>query len=345
MHRLIKVQKLIAASPDLLLDEISFLGKVSAKSYPVKKLLPSEFLVKPPLPHVVVKQRGDSEKTDQHKMESSAENVVGRLSNQGHHQQSNYMPFANNPPASPAPNGYCFPPQPPPSGNHQQWLIPVMSPSEGLIYKPHPGMAHTGHYGGYYGHYMPTPMVMPQYHPGMGFPPPGNGYFPPYGMMPTIMNPYCSSQQQQQQQPNEQMNQFGHPGNLQNTQQQQQRSDNEPAPQQQQQPTKSYPRARKSRQGSTGSSPSGPQGISGSKSFRPFAAVDEDSNINNAPEQTMTTTTTTTRTTVTQTTRDGGGVTRVIKVVPHNAKLASENAARIFQSIQEERKRYDSSKP
>lgn len=338
LHRLIKVQKLIAASPDLLLDEISFLGKVSAKSYPVKKLLPSEFLVKPPLPHVVVKQRGDSEKTDQHKMESSAENVVGRLSNQGHHQQSNYMPFANNPPASPAPNGYCFPPQPPPSGNHQQWLIPVMSPSEGLIYKPHPGMAHTGHYGGYYGHYMPTPMVMPQYHPGMGFPPPGNGYFPPYGMMPTIMNPYCSSQQQQQQQPNEQMNQFGHPGNLQNTQQQQQRSDNEPAPQQQQQPTKSYPRARKSRQGSTGSSPSGPQGISGSKSFRPFAAVDEDSNINNAPEQTMTTTTTTTRTTVTQTTRDGGGVTRVIKVVPHNAKLASENAARIFQSIQEERK-------
>nr|CAA72719.1 nematode responsive protein [Arabidopsis thaliana] len=352
LHRLIKVQKLIAASPDLLLDEISFLGKVSAKSYPVKKLLPSEFLVKPPLPHVVVKQRGDSEKTDQHKMESSAENVVGRLSNQGHHQHPTTCLFQQT--------------------THRlhrlqmdiafllslllQEIISNGDPCNVSLgrtdIQPHPGMAHTGHYGGYYGHYMPTPMVMPQYHPGMGFPPPGNGYFPPYGMMPTIMNPYCSSQQQQQQQPNEQMNQFGHPGNLQNTQQQQQRSDNEPAPQQQQQPTKSYPRARKSRQGSTGSSPSGPQGISGSKSFGPFAAVDEDSNINNAPEQTMTTTTTTTRTTVTQTTRDGGGVTRVIKVVPHNAKvvphnakLASENAARIFQSIQEERKRYDSSKP
>lgn len=325
-----------------MLDEINFLGKVSSKSYPVKKLLPSEFLIKPPLPHVIVKQRGDSEKTNQHKMESSAENVVGRLSNQGQHQSSNYMPFANNPPASPAANEYCFPPQPPPPGN-QQWLIPVMSPSEGLIYKPHPGMGHTGHYGGYYGHYMPTPMVMPRYHPGMGFPPPGNGYFPPYGIMPTMMNPYCSGQQQQQQQPNEQMNQFGHPGDLQNTQQQNSVNEAVAQQQQQQQPTKSYPRARKSRQGSRGSSPSGPQGISGSKSFQPFSAVDEDSNINNAPEQMMTTTTTTTRTTVTQTTRDGGGVTRVIKVVPHNAKLASENAARIFRSIQEERKRYDSS--
>ncbi|XP_010429612.1 PREDICTED: protein EARLY FLOWERING 3 [Camelina sativa] len=353
LHRLIKVQKLIAASPDILLDEINFLGKVSAKSYPVKKLVASEFMVKPPLPHVVVKQRGDSEKTDQHKMESSAENVVGRLSNQGHHhQQSTYMPFPNNPPASPAANGYCFPPQPPPSGN-QQWLIPVMSPSEGLIYKPHPGM---GHPGGYYGHFMPQPMVMPQYHPGIGFPPhPSNGYFPPYGIMPTMMNPYCSGQQQQpneqhmnqfgypgnfQQQPNEHMNQFVHPGNLRNTQQQS--SVNEAAAQEQQQPTKSYPRARKSRQGSTGSSPSGREGIAVNKSFRPFSAVDDSNNINNEPEDMTTTTTTTTRTTVTQTTRDGG-VTRVIKVVPHNAKLASENAARIFRSIQEERKRYDPS--
>ncbi|KAL1224604.1 Protein EARLY FLOWERING 3 [Cardamine amara subsp. amara] len=342
LHRLIKVQRLIAASPDIVLDEINYLGKVSAKSYPENKLVPSEFIVTPPLPQVVVNKqyRMDSEKTDQHKMECSAENVVGRLSNQGHHnhQPSNYMPFPSNPPASPAVNGCCYPPQPHPSGN-QQWLIPVMSPSEGLIYKPHPGMGHTGHYGGYYGHFMPPPMVMPPFHPGMGFPPPGNGYFPPYGVMPTMMNPYGSGQQQQPQ-ANEQMNQFGYSGNLQNNTQQQS-SVNEAAPPQQP-PTKSYPRARKSRQGSTASSTSGREGISGSTSFRPFSAVDEDNNNNNAPDQMMTTTTTTTRTTVTQTTRDGG-VTRVIKVVPHNAKLASENAARIFRSIQEERKQhYDS---
>ncbi|XP_022714527.1 uncharacterized protein LOC111274157 [Durio zibethinus] len=33
--------------------------------------------------------------------------------------------------------------------------------------------------------------------------------------------------------------------------------------------------------------------------------------------------------------------TRVIKVVPHNPRLATESAARIFRSIQEERKQYD----
>ncbi|CAH8369543.1 unnamed protein product [Eruca vesicaria subsp. sativa] len=348
LHRLIKVQRLIAASPDVLLDDISYLGKVAAKSYPVKKLLPSGFIVKPPLPQI--KHRSsDSEKTDQHKMECSAENVVGKLPNQGHHQPSNYMPFATNQPtASPAVNGCYYPPQPPPpSGGNQQWLIPVMSPSEGLIYKPHPGPGHTGPVcGGYYGHFMPAPMVMgnfmgggppPPFHPGMGFTSHGNGYFPPYGIMPTMMNPYYSGQQQ----PNEQMNQFGHPGNFQdasalnNTQQQ---SSVNKAASQQQQPMKSYPRARKNRQGSTGSSsPSSPEGVSGKNSFRPFSAVNDD---NKAPEEMMTTTTTTT-TTVTQTTRDGAGVTRVIKVVPHNANLASENAARIFRSIQEERKQYD----
>nr|VDD58184.1 unnamed protein product [Brassica oleracea] len=339
LHRLIKVQRLIAASPDVLVDDMSYVGKVTAKSYPVKQLhLPSGFIVKPPLPQVIKhRNSSDSDKTDQHKMECSAENVVGKLPNQGqgqgqvhhHHQPSNYMmPFATN---QPSPNGCYYPPQPPPSGGNQQWLIPVMSPSEGLIYKPHPGPdpGHTGPVcGGYYGHFMPAPMFMgggggqpPPFHPGMGFPSHGNGYFPPYGGI--MMNPYYSGRQQQQQ-PNEQMN-----NNI-----QQQSSVNE-ATSQQQQPTKSYPRAKKSRQ----------EGISGKKkSFQPFSAVDDvhDDKINNAaqPTEEMMTTTTTTTTTVTQTTRDGAGVTRVIKVVPHNANLASENAARIFRSIQEERKHY-----
>ncbi|CAN7062897.1 unnamed protein product [Brassica oleracea var. botrytis] len=334
LHRLIKVQRLIAASPDVLVDDMSYVGKVTAKSYPVKELhLPSGFIVKPPLPQVIKhRSSSDSDKTDQHKMECSAENVVGRLPNQGqgqgHQQPSNYMmPFATNQPTA---NGCYYPPQPPPSVGNQQWLIPVMSPSEGLIYKPHPGPGpgpgpgHTGPVcGGYYGHFMPAPMFMgggggqpPPFHPGMGFPSHGNGYFPPYGGI--MMNPYYSGQQQ----PNEQMN-----NNI-----QQQSSVNEATSQQQQQPTKSYPRAKKSRQ----------EGISGKKkSFQPFSAVDDDK-INNAapPTEEMMTTTTTTTTTVTQTTRDGAGVTRVIKVVPHNAKLASENAARIFRSIQEERKHY-----
>ncbi|CAN8284317.1 unnamed protein product [Cochlearia groenlandica] len=417
LHRLIKVQKLIAASPDLLLDNITYLGKVSAKSYPSKKLLPSsEVISKPPLPHVFDKHNGDFEKANQHNMERSAENVVEKSSNQTHHHQqpSNYTPqppfISNSSPTSQTVNGCYFPP-PPPSGGNQQWLIPVMSPSEGLIYKPHPGMGHTGPAcGGYYGHYMPAPMVMgnfmgggsPQpFHPGVGFASHGNGYFPPYGMIPAMMNPYCSDQQQQQhnqQQYNQQMNQFQDTSGLNNQQQQQQQMNqfqdtsglnnqqqqqmnqfhktsglnnqqqqqmnqfqNTSAPNNQQESyvvneaatTKQPTKARKSRQGG---STSGTERSSGKNSFRPFslaaAAADDDDddgnnnrNKNGGEEEMTTTTTTTTKTTVTQTTRDGGGggVVRVIKVVPHNnAKLASENAARIFRSIQEERKHYDS---
>ncbi|VVB10607.1 unnamed protein product [Arabis nemorensis] len=298
LHRLIKVQRLIAASPDLLLDDVTYLEKASAKSSPQKKLLQSEFIVKP-LPRVA-KHRDDSEKTNNHhKMECSAENVFGRT----------HVSLVN-PPASPAASntsyrtptgvngggGWCFPPQPTP-GNHQ-WLIPVMSPSEGLIYKPYPGPGHTGSAcGGYYGHYNfpggPTCSLPNQaFHPGAGFPP----YFPPYGM------PNSSWQQP----PTEQtVNQFSHPGNRHNAAmntQQQQSSCNFPtnsntanraakAPQPHPAPIRSQPRTRGSE----------PQLVAKTTSV----------------------------------------ATRVIKVVPHNARLASENAARIFQSIQEERRHYE----
>ncbi|KAH0851854.1 LOW QUALITY PROTEIN: hypothetical protein HID58_094428, partial [Brassica napus] len=227
LHRLIKVQRLIASSSDVLLDEISYLGNV-----PVKKLLPSEFILKPPpLPQVTKHRSSDSEKTDQNKMESSAENSGSRQTKVSSITVQLHA-FCEHPPAA---NGCYYPPQhPPPSGGNQQWLIPVMSPSEGLIYKPHPGPGHTGSpvCGGYYGHFMPALMIMgsfmdggpPPFHPGVG-----NGYFPPYGMM----NPYAPSMKRSHKQP-----------------------------------TQSYPRARKSRQRSTGISPSG---ISGTNSFRPLS--------------------------------------------------------------------------
>ncbi|KFK29903.1 early flowering 3 [Arabis alpina] len=308
LHRLIKVQRLIAASPDLLLDDVTYLGRGSAKSSPLKKLLPSEYIVKPQ-PRVA-KHRDDSEKTsNHHKMECSAENAFGR---------THVSPV--NPPASPAASngsyktptgvnggggGWCFPPPQPIPGNNQ-WLIPVMSPSEGLIYKPYPGPGHTGPAcGGYYGHYnIPTGptygLPNPAFHPGVGFP----SYFPPYGMP----NPSW------QQPPTEQtVNQFSHPGNLHNpamnTQQQQQQSScnfppnsntanraaTTPQPHPHPPPIRSQPRIRESSNGSE-------------------------------PQRLAKTTTV---------------ATRVIRVVPHNARLASENAARIFQSIQEERKLYE----
>ncbi|PQM38380.1 protein EARLY FLOWERING 3 [Prunus yedoensis var. nudiflora] len=39
---------------------------------------------------------------------------------------------------------------------------------------------------------------------------------------------------------------------------------------------------------------------------------------------------------------DSGQPTRAIRVVPHNPRTATASAARIFQSIQEERKQHDS---
>ena len=69
-----QVQRLIAGSPHLLVDESAYLGKPSLKSSPAKKL-PWEFVVKP-LPNMV-KHKDDSERTS-HQLECSAENAVGK---------------------------------------------------------------------------------------------------------------------------------------------------------------------------------------------------------------------------------------------------------------------------
>lgn len=87
-------------------------------------------------------------------------------------------------------NPWYFPQ--PPGG--PQWLVPVMSPSEGLVYKPYTGPGVSGPVYGGYGPYGPIPMpgnypnpaygaLPPQ--PIVGFPgasPGGPMYFPTYGM-------------------------------------------------------------------------------------------------------------------------------------------------------------------
>ncbi|MCI23189.1 protein EARLY FLOWERING 3-like, partial [Trifolium medium] len=142
------VQQLIAGSPDLLFEDAAFLGK-SLPDGSTPKKLPIEYVVKARLQNL--KRKVDSEKIDQN-MECSAENAVGKTSissvKNGSHLSSS-MPFAGTPHQGnmAAENGmgpWCFN-----QSTGHQWLIPVMSPSEGLVYKPYPGPGFTGtNFGG-----------------------------------------------------------------------------------------------------------------------------------------------------------------------------------------------------
>nr|XP_011463349.1 PREDICTED: protein EARLY FLOWERING 3 [Fragaria vesca subsp. vesca] len=145
LHRLIKVQKLIAGSPDLFFKgkpliknpavEISVLNNVpieraqeptpsivKPKDYPQKPYSNTECgeestVGKFPLPFVY--------------NDASSRGLVIQKSNNGQYSRKTS-------PASEAtyskPASWCF--QPPP-GN--MWLVPVMSPSEGLTYRPYRG--------------------------------------------------------------------------------------------------------------------------------------------------------------------------------------------------------------
>ncbi|XP_027355026.1 protein EARLY FLOWERING 3-like isoform X2 [Abrus precatorius] len=347
LHRLIKVQQLIAGSPDILLEDGAFLGKSPPKGATPKKLT-LEYVVKPQQQNI--KHKDDSEKLN-HKMECSAENAVGKTSlssvKNGSHL-SNYTRFPGNAPqanvgaADSGMGPWCFHQSP-----GHQWLIPVMTPSEGLVYKPYPGPGFTGTVCGGCGPFGPTPLGgtfmnpaygVPASHQGIGAPPdtpPGShAYFPPYGM--PAMNAAMSESAV------EQVNQFsalgsqgqnGHlPGGEANLNTNNQSSCNLPL---QRNGAVSHVMKHKTSkefelQGSTASSPSEmAQGTNTGQSAEerdvlplfPMVPAEPES----APQSLET-----------------GQQTRVIKVVPHNRRSATASAARIFQSIQEERKQYDS---
>ncbi|KAE8669080.1 Detected protein of unknown function [Hibiscus syriacus] len=340
LHRLIKVQRLIAGSPHLLLEGVAYLGKPSLNDSSAKKL-PPELIVKP-LPQN--KRKDDTEKLSR-KMECSAENVVGwtSLSSvKNGSQPSNYGPFLGNPPLSAANgdnkmNPWCFNQM-----LEQQWLVPVMSPSEGLIYKPYPvpGLLMGSVCGGC-GPYGQTPMIgnfmasayggQAPPHQGHGILPgaplSGHSYFPPYGM--PVMNPALSGSAM------EQMNQFSVPGSHAPSGQvsasganfyvQHQNSCNMPSKNntkfqaskdtEQERCTASSPgeRAEKNRTGSTAEGKNAPP-------LLPTGQAIQDGALQP---------------------RDTDRRTRVIRVVPHNPRSATESVARIFQSIQRERKLCD----
>ncbi|PSR96151.1 Protein EARLY FLOWERING like [Actinidia chinensis var. chinensis] len=261
LHRLIKVQRLFAASPGLLLESELYVGKSSIQVLPAK-MLPSENVLE--APPSIVKPKYDLKKPNPIS-ECTTENANIKLKT----QQSKYKPAsATASDAKPPP--WFFPPPPP--GN--QWLVPVMSPSEGLVYKPYAGPC------------PPTSCLMLPFYGGdfsnthrQRIGNYGHTYFPPYGMPPMNLS-VSSSAVEQASKESEVM------------------------------------------QGSSTSSP--PEKVAQGDAL-PLFPTDPTVKVPDQPAQTQSTT---------------EQPTRVIKVVPHNPRSASESAARIFQSIQEERRQF-----
>ncbi|CAI9759630.1 unnamed protein product [Fraxinus pennsylvanica] len=325
LHRLIKVQRLIATSPHLLLEDTAYLDK-PMKISPAKKL-PLDYIAK--VPPNISKRKSNSEKPNT-EIECSAENTVGKTtlsSMQNGSQPLTCWPFLGNP-LSPAASGdHNSEPWYFNQAQGHQWLIPVMSPSEGLVYKPCPRPGFMGPVCGPPGL---APWMSSFLTPGYGvpasnhqyqvpsFPPAGpQGYFPTYGM--PITNPAFSGSSV------EHTNHF-------NVQHQNScnmlRQMNEAVPN----VIKLHAAKNNELQTSTASSPTDrPQcsreghAMVGTNAFQLFTSSPvnvPDCNIQSPEPESP---------------------ARAIKVVPRNARSATESAARIFQSIQEERKRCESS--
>jgi EARLY FLOWERING 3 protein len=284
---------MIAGSPQLLLEDNLHLGKRSIKVSQVKKLL-SDDVSEPPAP-LIVKANDDSMK-------------------------SNYGLYSANPPLAPPvtkPAAWCFPPPP---GN--QWLVPAMSPSEGLIYKPY-----TGSYPPPTSPFMSNTVYgVPASHQWFGILPGtrplGQTYFSLYGL--PVMNQSRSSSGVEETSPFAGARSNG-PDNQSmvgdiNFTMPQQSSCNMSS-----EVTQSisfqagkFPASKESElQGSGASSPSDKAKGDDALPLFPTAPTVHalDQNVQTSEHR-----------------------TQVIKVIPHNPRSATQSAFRIFRSIQEERK-------
>ncbi|XP_024969866.1 protein EARLY FLOWERING 3-like [Cynara cardunculus var. scolymus] len=263
LHRLIKVQKLLAESPELLQED---------NFYKLKKL-PSSDDIFPNLDH-------------HHRNETSlAFPIETTLTKPLHFNTPNPIELPSPPPPPPSTATkqppWCFLPPP---GN--QWLVPVRSPSEGLVYKP------------YTGPYPPPVGLMAPIYAGEfitgGYNLPAS-YPQGIGVFPTTTQLYGSPTVTK--------------GSSSPTMEDGLMKYNNKA-------IKSSCNIESEMQGSKGGDHELP--------LFPTTPTVQDSDQCTEMEKGY----------------DENRI-KVIKVVPHNPKLASESAARIFQFIQEERKQYD----
>ncbi|XP_043720130.1 protein HEADING DATE 3B-like isoform X2 [Telopea speciosissima] len=335
--------------------ELHRLIKVS----PTKKL-PAEYLLTSVQRNV--KQKDDSQNQS---IECAAENAVAKptlpsLNNgiKGGHvsQHSSCGLNSGNPPAAPVATDnkmipWCFHPPP---GN--QWLVPIISPSEGLFYKPYTGPCPpTGGfmapvYGGcgpvslppMAGDFMnPAYGVMATHQQGIGVlpgtPPVGPTYFTPYGI--PVMSPVTSASAVDQSsllagtRPHGQAEKLSAWEVKFNMRQESSCNYSNQNSEAVASGAWKFKTSKDSElQGSTTSSPceraqgAGPGHVAEERDPLPLfpmaSAVqvpDQDPQAHCSDQQ-----------------------TRVIKVVPHNPRSATESAERIFRSIQKEKQKYDS---
>ncbi|XP_062180662.1 ELF3-like protein 2 [Phragmites australis] len=338
LHRLIKVQKLIAASPHLLIEGDPCLGKALVASKKrlagrnVEKQLPSS------------KNKDDVQPTPQ-QLEYSKDNTEGSQPSPSQDdvvgvQHENHAAtngaVGSNPPtmltaSDNKQNSWCTPPPP------NQRLVPVMSPSEGLVYKPYTGpcppagsflapfyasctpVSLPSAAGDFMNSAYSIPMLQQQQQMGVPGPPTMPPmYFPPFSM--PVMNTAASASAVEQvshvaaSQPN------GH-------KEQNSRSSCNMSHLRSEALSAGTWRFHAQRdgelQGSSASSPFDRQQGEGRGPAPPFPA--SSAGIGQPQPSSGS--------------RDNTG--SVIRVVPHTARTASESAARIFQSIQMERQQND----
>ncbi|XP_042002843.1 protein HEADING DATE 3B-like [Salvia splendens] len=315
LHRLIKVQKMIAALPNLLVEDSGIFDKAIKPILGKKRPLDSTMNAV----SNASEEKGNSDNPS-HKNERSAENTLEK------------------------PHSSCRPPSPPaittnnhsnartPVFNHpegHQWLIPVMSPSEGLVYKPYPAPGFPGQGCGGLGPPMPNPATANFLAPIFGVPTPMSQYpFPPFpAYAPPGYFPYGMPMMSASTFPvssMEQVNPHSVPGHFSS------RESASTMPTQTQGPIPD----RLDRRAAEGLE------VQGSSSSSPSERRPSTSKVNSSvggtnilpilPKSSLAKPTPRVR------------APRVIKVVPRNGISASESAARIFRSIQEERMQYDS---
>lgn len=271
LHRLIKVQKLLAESPDIVLED---------NFYKLKKMPSSEDIF---------------QNLDHHRNETCLTFPIETTIRKPLHINNPNSIDLPPPPSTAKQPPWCFLPPP---GN--QWLVPVRSPSEGLVYKPYTGPCPppVGLMAPIYGMSL-TPSNGEFINGGYNIPASyqqGVGVFPttPLYGFPAVTKPACS-------------------------------------------PTMEYSKPIKSlcnieKLGSLNENKESE--LQGSGCYERKKGGDELPLFPTTPMVQDSD----------QCTEEKGydeSRIKVIKVVPHNPKLASESAARIFQFIQEERKQYD----
>uniref|UniRef100_A0A2P2LS79 Protein disulfide-isomerase n=1 Tax=Rhizophora mucronata TaxID=61149 RepID=A0A2P2LS79_RHIMU len=336
LHRLIKVQKLIAESPHLLLQDDIYVGQGSPKVSPVKKL-PSEYTTEQPcliLKPAVRSQRphSNTELADENGVRKAPHAAINNKASKGvPAPQSNQKSHSGSaPPLAMPTNAKPIPWCVHPPGN--QCLVPVMSPSEGLVYKPYTGPfpPTAGFMAPFYGGCAPMSIApgngdfsdycLPASHQdGIGIvsrTPLGQNYISAYGL--PFTNPSISGSSIEQISPFSRAHSKDNELSVENIDSVFPRRSSSSMPSQASRVicAGKYQASKGSDiQGSTASSPS------------------EKAKGNELPlfptEPTVLTSD--------QNSQTNKQYAHVVRVVPHNPRSAMESAARIFQSIQEER--------